>query len=133
MPSLPDSPTVAIVDDEPSICDSLEMLLQTAGYSVRTFGSAEALLREPDASFACAIVDLRLRGMSGLELQTELAKRGSSPRIIVITAHGDVASARAALLAGAVDFLEKPINNDELLSAVADSIVARSDVSSPRA
>ena len=72
-------PLVAVVDDEPAICDSLEMLLRAAGYSVRTFLAAEAFLREPLPSFACAIVDLRLRGMSGLELQAELARRMSAP------------------------------------------------------
>jgi FixJ family two-component response regulator len=113
---------VAVVDDEPAICDSLAMLLRAAGYAVRTFPGAEALLREPSHSFACAIVDLRLRGMSGLDLQTELGRRGWALPIIVITAHGDVASARAALLAGAIDFLEKPIDNDELLAAVNDAM-----------
>jgi FixJ family two-component response regulator len=100
------------------------MLLRAAGYAVRTFLTAEAFLREPPSSFACAIVDLRLTGMSGLDLQAELAGRVSAPPIIVITAHGDVASARAALLAGAIDFLEKPIDNDELLAAVHGAMVS---------
>jgi two-component system, LuxR family, response regulator FixJ len=109
---------VAIVDDEPSICDSLQMLLRASGYVTRVFSTAESLLRDPLQSFICVLVDLRLPGMSGLELQAELRRRRLTPPVIVITAHGDVASARAALLAGAVDFLEKPIDNDELLAAV---------------
>jgi two-component system response regulator FixJ len=109
---------VAIVDDEPSICDSLQMLLRASGYLTRVFSTAESLLREPPQPFICVLVDLRLPGMSGLELQAELRRRRLTPPVIVITAHGDVASARAALLAGAVDFLEKPIDNDELLAAV---------------
>ena len=109
---------VAIVDDEPSICDSLQMLLRASGYLTRVFSTAESLLREPLQPFICVLVDLRLPGMSGLELQAELRRRRLTPPVIVITAHGDVASARAALLAGAVDFLEKPIDNDELLAAV---------------
>jgi two-component system response regulator FixJ len=109
---------VAVVDDEPAICDSLAMLLRASGFAARTFPAAETFLREPLETFACAIVDLRLRGMSGLELQAELTRRKSVLSIIVITAHGDVASARAALLAGATDFLEKPIDNDALLAAV---------------
>jgi two-component system, LuxR family, response regulator FixJ len=113
---------VAVVDDEPAICDSLAMLLHASGFAARTFPAAEAFLREPPETFACAIVDLRLRGMSGLELQAELARRKSVLPIIVITAHGDVASARAALLAGATDFLEKPIDNDVLLAAVNDAM-----------
>jgi two-component system response regulator FixJ len=109
---------VAIVDDEPSICDSLQMLLRASGYVTRVFSTAESLLRDPLQSFICVLVDLRLPGMSGLELQAELRRRRLTPPVIVITAHGDDASARAALLAGAVDFLEKPIDNDELLAAV---------------
>jgi two-component system response regulator FixJ len=113
---------VAIVDDESSICDSLQMLLRAAGYVTRVFSTAEALLRESLPSFACVLVDLRLPGMNGLELQEELRRHALSPPVIVITAHGDVSSARAALLAGAVDFLEKPIDNDELLTAVRAAV-----------
>jgi two-component system, LuxR family, response regulator FixJ len=115
---------VAVVDDERAICDSLEMLLRAAGYEPHTFPAAEAFLRAPIADFSCAIVDLRLRGMSGLELQAELALRAATLPIIVITAHGDVASARTALLAGAIDFLEKPIDNDELLAAVRGAVAS---------
>jgi two-component system response regulator FixJ len=114
----PEQRVVAIVDDEASICDSLQMLLRAAGYGTRAFSTAEALLREPLPSFICVLVDLRLPGMSGLELQEELCRRPQAPPVIVITAHGDVASARAALLAGAADFLEKPVDNDALLAAI---------------
>jgi FixJ family two-component response regulator len=113
---------VAIVDDEASICDSLQMLLRASGYETRVFSNAEALLREPLPTFACVLVDLRLPGMNGLELQAELRGRALAPPVIVITAHGDVSSARAALLAGAVDFLEKPIDNDALLTAVRAAV-----------
>jgi two-component system response regulator FixJ len=119
MSSLPlEQHVVAIVDDEAAICDSLQMLLRAVGYLTRAFPSAEALLREPLPSFVCVLVDLQLPGMKGLELQAELCRRALAPPAIIITAHGDVASARAALLAGAVDFLEKPIDNNELLAAV---------------
>ncbi len=113
---------VAIVDDEASIRDSLQMLLRAAGYVTRVFSTAEALLREALPSFVCVLVDLRLPDMNGLELQAELGRRAPAPPVIVITAHGDVSSARAALLAGAVDFLEKPIDNDELLTAVRAAV-----------
>ena len=123
MSSLPlEQRVVAIVDDEASICDSLQMLLRATGYVTRVFSNAEVLLHEPMPSFACVLVDLRLPGMNGLELQAELRRRPLAPPVIVITAHGDVASARAALLAGAVDFLEKPIDNDELLAAVRAAV-----------
>lgn len=115
--------TVAIIDDDPGVRDSLRMLLAAAGYDTREHASAEAFLREPlDAGRTCAIVDLRLPGMDGLALQAELGRRGLATPVIVVTAHGDVASARQALRAGAIDFLEKPIDNDELLAAVRGAI-----------
>lgn len=123
---------VAVVDDEPAICDSLQMLLRAAGYQARTFPAAETFLREPLEHFSCAIVDLRLGGMNGLELQAELGRRDVALPIIVVTAHGDVGSARAALLAGAVDFLEKPIDNDELLTAVGGAVMSSDKIQQTR-
>jgi FixJ family two-component response regulator len=123
----PDAPaTVAIVDDDPGVRDSLTVLLSASGYQTREYGSAEAFLREPlDGARACAIIDLRLPGMDGLQLQAEMGRRGLSLPVILVTAHGDVASARQALRAGAVDFLEKPIDNDALLAAVRGAIEGR--------
>lgn len=123
-PMTPDVPaTVAIVDDDSGVRDSLRMLLSASGFQTREYGSAEAFLREPvEGPRCCAIVDLRLPGMDGLALQEEMGRRGLVTPIIVVTAHGDVASARQALRAGAVDFLEKPIDNDELLAAVRGAI-----------
>jgi FixJ family two-component response regulator len=123
-PMNPDVPaTVAIVDDDPGVRDSLRVLLTAAGFQTREYGSAEAFLREPvEGARCCAIVDLRLPGMDGLALQEEMGRRGHAAPIIVVTAHGDVASARQALRSGAVDFLEKPIDNDELLAAVRGAI-----------
>jgi FixJ family two-component response regulator len=120
----PDAPaTVAIVDDDPGVRDSLRMLLSASGLQTREFPSAEAFLREPvDDARSCAIVDLRLPGMDGLALQEELGRRGIATPIVMVTAHGDVASARQALRAGAIDFLEKPIDNDELLAAVRGAL-----------
>jgi two-component system, LuxR family, response regulator FixJ len=115
--------TVAVVDDDPGVRDSLRVLLAAAGYHTREFGSAEAFLREPlEGARCCAIVDLKLPGMDGLGLQEEMGRRGLATPIIVITAHGDVASARQALRTGAVDFIEKPIDNDELLAAVRGAL-----------
>ncbi|GIK85369.1 MAG: DNA-binding response regulator [Betaproteobacteria bacterium] len=115
--------TVAIVDDDPGVRDSLRVLLAAAGYHTREYASAEAFLREPlEGQRCCAIVDLRLPGLDGLALQAEMGRRGLATPLIVVTAHGDVASARQALRAGAVDFLEKPIDNDELLAAVRGAI-----------
>jgi FixJ family two-component response regulator len=123
-PMTNDSPaTVAIVDDDPGVRDSLRVLLAAAGFRTREFGSAEAFLREPvEGDRCCAILDLRLPGIDGLALQEEMGRRGLATPIIIVTAHGDVASARQALRAGAVDFLEKPIDNDDLLAAVRGAI-----------
>jgi FixJ family two-component response regulator len=118
--------TVAIVDDDPGVRDSLVVLLTASGYETREYGSAEAFLREPlDGARACAIIDLRLPGMDGLQLQAEMGRRGLSVPVILVTAHGDVQSARHALRSGAVDFLEKPIDNDALLAAVRGAIEGR--------
>lgn len=119
-------PTIAIVDDDSGVRDSLTVLLSAAGYQTREYGSAEAFLREPfDGNPGCAIIDLRLPGMDGLALQAEMGRRGFVLPVILITAHGDVASARRALRTGAIDFLEKPIDNDELLAAVRGAIEGR--------
>ncbi len=122
----PDSPPlVAVVDDDAGVRDSLGMLLRASGYATREYASAEAFLCEPvRAERACAIIDLRLPGMDGLALQAELGRRGVTLPLIVITAHGDVSSARVALRAGAVDFIEKPIDNGELLAAVHGALEA---------
>ena len=112
-------PTIAIVDDDAGVRDSLTVLLSAAGYRTREYGSAEAFLREPlEGNPGCAIIDLRLPGIDGLALQAEMGRRGLQMPVILVTAHGDVASARQALRTGAVDFLEKPIDNEELLNAV---------------
>ena len=118
--------TLAIVDDDPGVRDSLTVLLNAAGYRTREYGSAEAFLREPlEGNPTCAIIDLRLPGIDGLALQAEMGRRGLAMPVILVTAHGDVASARQALRTGAVDFLEKPIDNDELLNAVRNAIEGR--------
>lgn len=115
--------TVAIVDNDPGVRDSLRALLAGAGYRTREYGSAEAFLREPiEGPRCCAIIGLRLPGIDGLALQREMARRGLATPVIFVTAHGDVASARLALRAGAVDFLDKPIDHDALLGAVRGAI-----------
>jgi two-component system response regulator FixJ len=118
--------TVAIVDDDSGVRDSLTVLLNAAGYRTREYGSAEAFLREPlEGNPTCAIIDLRLPGVDGLALQAEMGRRGLAMPVILVTAHGDVASARQALRTGAVDFLEKPIDNEELLNAIRNAIEGR--------
>jgi len=109
---------VYVVDDDPSIRDSLALMLGLAGYSTRVFSDAESFLTSFDETWAgCVIADLRLPGMSGTELQQRVRERSSLP-FIIITAHGDVPAARAAFRAQAVDFIEKPFEERQLRAAI---------------
>ena len=118
-------PTVFLVDDDASIRDALSLLLSLKGMRAQVFASAEAFLEtyQPDWR-GCLLTDLRMPGMSGLDLNQSLRQRGVSLPVILLTAHGDVATARAALKSGAFDFLEKPVN-DELLMDVLTHAVER--------
>ena len=111
--------TVFIVDDDPSVRDALSLLLSLKGHATATFDSAERFLAalRPDWR-GCLVIDIRMPGMSGLELQQRLASAGAALPAIVITAHGDVAAARQAFLARAVDFIEKPFDGEQILAAV---------------
>lgn len=115
--------TVFIVDDDASVRDSLSLMLSLHGYATATFGSAEDFLAavQPDWR-GCALLDIRMPGMSGLELQRQLQDKNPLLPVVVITAHGDVAAARQAFLAQAVDFIEKPFEPAQLLSAVQNAI-----------
>jgi FixJ family two-component response regulator len=116
-------PTVFIVDDDAGVRDSLAMLLELKGFRTRTFAAAEAFLAEYRPEWpGCLVLDLRMPGMSGLELQADLARRGSALPVIIITAHGDVATTRSALKGGAVDFIEKPIDDEALVAAIAAAL-----------
>jgi FixJ family two-component response regulator len=117
--------TVYVVDDDASVRDSLALMLGLAGYRTALFADAEALLVSWRAEWAgCVVADLRLPGRSGIELQTELRNRGSALPVVIMTAHGDVASARAAFHGAAVDFLEKPFDHAQLRAAI-DKAFAR--------
>ena len=111
--------TVFIVDDDEPMRDSLALMLGLLGYRAASFASAEAFLTAYRKNWiGCVVADLRLPGMSGLELQTELRKRGSELPVVIITAHGGVSSARAAFQADAVDFIEKPFDEADLRAAI---------------
>lgn len=111
--------SVFIVDDDAGVRDSVALMLGLLGYRTAVYGSAEAFLSAYQPDWAgCVIADLRLPGMSGIELQSELRTRNSTLPIIIITAHGDVPTARAAFQAQAVDFLEKPFDDAQLRSAI---------------
>lgn len=110
---------VYVVDDDASIRDSLALMLGLAGYTTRLFADAESFLVAFGEHWSgCVVADLRLPGMSGVELQARVRHRGSALPFVIITAHGDVAAARAAFRAQAVDFIEKPFEDTQLRNAI---------------
>jgi FixJ family two-component response regulator len=118
-----DTPVVFVVDDDRSIRESLSNLLRSAGFNVQTFASAQAFLtsRRPEAP-SCLVLDVQLPGLSGLDLQQELAKVQCQIPIIFITGHGDIPMTVRAMKAGAIEFLTKPCRDDDLLHAVEQAI-----------
>lgn len=116
---MPENMTVYIVDDDPSVRDSLSLMLGLAGYRVAIYADAEAFLDAWRESWSgCVLADLRLPGTSGIELQAALRDRASALPVVIMTAHGDVPTARKAFQADAVDFLEKPFDHSQLLEAI---------------
>lgn len=114
--------TVFIVDDDPAVRDALSLLLGIQDYRVAVFGDAETFLKAYKSEWrGCLVLDIRMPGMDGLTLQKHLAELGSELPVIIMTGHGDVASAREAFRAFAVDFLEKPLDHRKLLAAIADA------------
>jgi RNA polymerase sigma factor (sigma-70 family) len=116
--------TVHIVDDDASFRTALERRLRKAGYDVATYPTAQHLLNDlsDESGLGCIILDVRLPGMSGPELQGRLIERGSTLPILFITGHPNIAATVSAMKAGAEDFLTKPINSEELLRAVERAI-----------
>ena len=118
-----DRPLVAIVDDDELFRRSMERLVRSAGFNVAAFGSAEDLLDSADLDQArCAILDMRLPGMNGLDLQQRLIARPTPMPIVFVSAHDDAAIRAMALRAGAIAFLTKPFDNSTLLDALNRSI-----------
>ena len=112
-------PVVFVVDDDPSIRDSLSGLLRSVGLNTKVFGSTQEFLQSerPNAP-GCLVLDVRLPGLGGLDLQHELAKSGIHLPIIFITGHGDIPMSVRAMKAGAIEFLTKPFRDQELLDAI---------------
>ena len=122
MPREPE-PIVFVVDDDRAMRDSLRWLLESICLSVRTYATAADFLSDHDpAQPGCLVLDVRMPGMSGLDLQTELAKRGSELPTIVVTGHAEVAMAVRAVKAGALDFIEKPFSDQLLLDRVRQAL-----------
>jgi len=111
--------TVFVIDDDASVRDSIALMLGLEGYRTSVFADAEAFLAAWNEDWAgCVVADVRLPGQSGVELQDALRKRGIALPFVIITAHGDIATARAAFRSQAVDFLEKPFDNAQLRTAI---------------
>jgi FixJ family two-component response regulator len=119
-----DQPVVFIIDDDASVRNGLDALLRSVSLKVQTFGSADEFLRRarPDAP-GCIVLDVRLPGPSGLDLQRELSKTGDHPPIIFISGHADVPVSVRAMKEGAIEFLTKPFSDHDLLEAIQLGIV----------
>ncbi len=115
--------TVFLVDDDPAVRDAVSLFLKSKGHHVEMYDSADGFLDNyRDDCPGCLVLDIRMPGMSGMELQEELGKRQIHIPIIFISGHGDVPIAVKAFKAGALDFLEKPFDNQKLLACVEEAI-----------
>lgn len=116
--------TVFVVDDDPAVRDSLTLLLEEEGYTVKCFASAEDFLLDYAAApGTCAIVDIRMPGMDGMQLQAEIAKRGAPIPLIFLTGHGNIPLSVRAVKAGAIDFLTKPVTAAVLIDSVNQALI----------
>jgi two-component system response regulator FixJ len=116
-------PTVFLVDDDPAVRDSLGLFLESTGMTVKPYASAEDFLEEYRIEWpGCVVLDIRMPGMTGLELQDILQARNIKIPIIFLTGHGDVPMSVKAFKAGAVDFIEKPFNDHVLLTRIREAI-----------
>lgn len=126
---MPSDPIVHVIDDDDAARDSLAFLLETSGFPVQTYVSAVAFLDQiADAEPGCIVSDMRMPGLTGLDLLRHLRTRQVNWPVIVITGQGDVALAVESIRAGAVDFIEKPYHHEELLGAVQSALTADDDI-----
>lgn len=122
-PAAPSPPLVVIVDDDPAVRESLDSLFRSVGLATRLFGAPADLLQGPLPDVpGCIVLDVRLPGISGLDFQDQLGRRGISLPIVFMTGHGDIPMTVRAMKAGAVDFLAKPFRDQEMLDAVTVAI-----------
>ncbi|MFZ7112467.1 MAG: response regulator transcription factor [Desulfatiglandales bacterium] len=117
-------PTIFIVDDDPSVRKSTQMLLESVGFDVRTFASAQDFLNAKSYDeLGCLILDVRMPGISGLDLQEKLVSKKVPLPVIFITGHGTVPMSVRAMKSGAVDFLQKPFEEQDLLDAINKALI----------
>ncbi len=124
---MPTDAVVHVIDDDNAVRDSLSFLLKSAGHAVRTYESAADFLERGAATSGCVVTDVRMPGMSGLDLIRALAERGTPLPIIVMTGHGDVPMAVEAMKLGAADFLEKPFDDDAMLASIRTALARGAD------
>jgi FixJ family two-component response regulator len=116
-------PVIRVVDDDDAFRTAVSRLLHAAGHEVRAYGSAgDFLLEDDDPTPGCVLLDLRMPGPDGLDLQAALARRGDPLPVIFLTAHGDVAASVRAMKGGAEDFLTKPVKREALLAAISAAL-----------
>src|SRR5262249_35717441 len=117
------NPIVFVVDDDSSVREAIRSLIRSVGWRVETFASAQEFLSNPRPNGpGCLVLDVRLPGLSGLDLQQELAAAKPEIPIIFITGHGDIPMTVRAMKAGAVEFLTKPFHDQDLLNAIAQAV-----------
>ena len=117
--SAPAKATVFVVDDDQAMRNSLKWLIESVGVQVESFASAdEFLVQYQSGRHGCLVLDVRMPGMSGLDLQEQLARQNINIPVVIITGHGDVPMAVRAMKSGAIDFIEKPFNDEVLLDAI---------------
>jgi FixJ family two-component response regulator len=117
------TPTVFVVDDDADVREAIAGLLKSVGLRAETFGTAQEFLnRDRSEGPSCLVLDLSLPGMTGLDVQRELARAGVSTPIIFITAHGDIPKAVTAMKSGALEFLTKPFDDERLLAAIEQAL-----------
>jgi two-component system, LuxR family, response regulator FixJ len=126
---MPAEPIIYVVDDDEAVRQSLEFLLTTAGMKARSFESARAFFEVlPQIGFGCVITDVRMPDITGIDLLKRVKEVDADLPVIVITGHGDISLAVEAMKIGAVDFLEKPFDDDHLLDAVKSALNREADV-----
>ncbi len=125
---MPSNVVVYVIDDDDGARHSLEFMIDCAGLAVRSFASADAFLAaEPSLDHACIVTDVRMPGMTGIELAQQLKRQGKQVPVIIITGHADVPLAVQAMHAGASDFIEKPFADDAMLDAIRSAFAKRTD------